>query len=474
MAGQSPDGVAPVEELARWQRLYVGILLEGRSPGEMVDRHPELAPLWRWGRDSQYGRPSLFYRQLQQLDLATAWSRVKVPTLAVWGSEDAVMSREESERIVSLVNRGLPAQAERARLVVVAGADHGLRRGTGPYAGEVGDRVVAFVRRVTGQAPERAAAEATGKRVEALLTAMGGRAVWAGMTGMEVTAQHEELRREWAYRSTIRNDFREPSVDITRDGPGFQQRVELQGQRAWKTEAGPRKELDAETARSEWLWWESNVYRTLARLAARDPALRSEWEGDRLVVYRPDHTVLNWLRPAADGSLREFGTRIDAPGVLFGPLKTSASGARYPAWTAWPSGLMRALDQAVQFNQPGVSQQAQDPRCWHADAPLERAIGYCQVVRQGRTLRVSAGGDMPSAVRQVYAQLRSILQAQGVGAAQVLRENVYTTDIEAFKAATAGRRAFYGDTLPAASWVQVSRLYLPEFVVEVELEAASP
>lgn len=158
-----PAGTEPINErVAKWQRLYAGMLMDGHTPGEMTDHHPELAPLWRWSRDGQYGRPIRFYQQLQRLDLAAVWSRVKVPTLAVWGSRDDVMSREESERLVALINRGRPAPAEPARLVVVPGASHDLMRPTGAatgtpgevYAAEVGDQVVAFVRRVTGQPTE--------------------------------------------------------------------------------------------------------------------------------------------------------------------------------------------------------------------------------------------------------------------------------------------------------------------------------
>lgn len=115
--------------------------------------------------------------------------------------------------------------------------------------------------------------------------------------------------------------------------------------------------------------------------------------------------------------------------------------------------------------------------CWHADAELERQIGYCQALRDGRHLHISgvaAGGDMASAVASVYQQLQDILDRSGNHSARVLRETVFTTDLDAFKQAAAPRRKFYGDNLPAASWVQVQRLYLPEFVVEVELLAALP
>ena len=58
--------------------------------------------------------------------------------------------------------------------------------------------------------------------------------------------------------------------------------------------------------------------------------------------------------------------------------------------------------------------------------------------------------------------------------ANVVKENVFATDLDAFIQNREIRKEFYGPTLPAASWVQVQRLYLPSFVVEIELTAEYP
>ena len=55
-----------------------------------------------------------------------------------------------------------------------------------------------------------------------------------------------------------------------------------------------------------------------------------------------------------------------------------------------------------------------------------------------------------------------------------MKENVYTTDLDAFKASKELRKTYYADSLPAATWVQVQRLYLPSLVLEVELTAEYP
>jgi 2-iminobutanoate/2-iminopropanoate deaminase len=115
--------------------------------------------------------------------------------------------------------------------------------------------------------------------------------------------------------------------------------------------------------------------------------------------------------------------------------------------------------------------------CFHRSERIETEIGYCQAVRSGSTLFVSgvAGeGSMDSAVHSVYDRLRQTLAANGLSFADVVKENVYATDLDAFIGTKEIRKDYYGSVLPAATWVQVQRLYLPSFVVEIELTAVYP
>ena len=78
---------------------------------------------------------------------------------------------------------------------------------------------------------------------------------------------------------------------------------------------------------------------------------------------------------------------------------------------------------------------------------------------------------MAAAIRSVYKRLEDTLKANGLSFADVVKENVYATDLDAFIRNKDIRKEFYGRSFPAATWVQVQRLYLPSFVVEVELTA---
>lgn len=116
-----------------------------------------------------------------------------------------------------------------------------------------------------------------------------------------------------------------------------------------------------------------------------------------------------------------------------------------------------------------------------ADVPLERHslgsweadIGFSGVVRDGDTLHVSGiacgGTDMPLAVQTCYRQLNDILQKFGVDSSHVVKETIYTTDMDALIKAIPTRKTFFADAkYPAATWVQVSRLFDRAHLLEVE------
>jgi enamine deaminase RidA (YjgF/YER057c/UK114 family) len=112
--------------------------------------------------------------------------------------------------------------------------------------------------------------------------------------------------------------------------------------------------------------------------------------------------------------------------------------------------------------------------CYHLDASIETEIGYCQAVRVGHTLHISGSvgkGEMPDAIRKAYGELRETLKAYGLDFRDVVKENVYTTDLDAFIRNKDVRKEFYGADFPAATWVQVQRLYTPSLVLEVEVTA---
>lgn len=112
--------------------------------------------------------------------------------------------------------------------------------------------------------------------------------------------------------------------------------------------------------------------------------------------------------------------------------------------------------------------------CFHANPAVEIDIGYCQAIRTGNSLHISGSvgaGDMPAAMHKAYDTIRKTLAAHGLDFHNVVKENVYATDLDAFIHNKDIRKEYYGTDFPAATWVQVQRLYLPAFVVEIEVTA---
>jgi 2-iminobutanoate/2-iminopropanoate deaminase len=108
---------------------------------------------------------------------------------------------------------------------------------------------------------------------------------------------------------------------------------------------------------------------------------------------------------------------------------------------------------------------------------VEKEIGYAQAVRIGETLYISGSvgaGEMPIAMRQAYNELKQTLATHGLDFRNVVKENLYTTDLDAVKTNKDIRKEYYGEEYPAATWVQVQRLYSPKLIIEVELVAVFP
>ncbi len=109
--------------------------------------------------------------------------------------------------------------------------------------------------------------------------------------------------------------------------------------------------------------------------------------------------------------------------------------------------------------------------------PWENEIGYAQAVRVGNTLHISGSvgaGPMDQAIDQAFGTIRRTLAHYGLDFRHVVKETAYTTDIEALKAAKEVRKKYYGTDFPAGTWVQITRLFEPEFVLEVEVIAVFP
>ncbi len=152
------------------------------------------------------------------------------------------------------------------------------------------------------------------------------------------------------------------------------------------------------------------------------------------------------------------------------------------------SGLVSALLvlTACQRETPADAPVQRVKQVFHLNA-YEKDFGFSQAVLVDKTLYVSgslaadengrlvAPGDMAGQMRAAYANIKKTLAAHGASFDEVVKETIYTTDMDAFLKASDLRFEFYDkERLPTTSWVQVQRLVDPGFLVQIEVVAELP
>lgn len=184
-------------------------------------------------------------------------------------------------------------------------------------------------------------AETGPERADRLLAAMGGREAWANVRFVHVEAQHDQLNVRDPFTNRIWNDFTRPRVRIEARNDAIDVRRVIAGGAGAARRGGVRRELTAEEVAGEERWWEANIYRTLHRLAAGDPALTPRAVGEhRLEIFLPDGRRLNWFLLNPRGEPHQFGTWDSEQGTGMGPL-AGQGGVKYPAWGVVPDGSWR-------------------------------------------------------------------------------------------------------------------------------------
>ena len=115
---------------------------------------------------------------------------------------------------------------------------------------------------------------------------------------------------------------------------------------------------------------------------------------------------------------------------------------------------------------------------------IEKQMGFAAIVQTDNTLRLSGvvsvdeqmqvvgAGDMAAQITQVYDIIEKVLAMNQATFANVVNEMIFVTDIAALAEAASVRAARYADCAPPASTaVQVSALFFPEAMIEVQVTA---
>lgn len=115
---------------------------------------------------------------------------------------------------------------------------------------------------------------------------------------------------------------------------------------------------------------------------------------------------------------------------------------------------------------------------FNLDKAGEDEVGYAQAIRVGSTIYISGsvgdGDDMRSQLRRADGSISKSLAMYGATFQNVVKENIFTTDLEEMIKQKDVRGDFYKGDWPAASWLGVKRLYVPGLLVQVEVIAELP
>jgi enamine deaminase RidA (YjgF/YER057c/UK114 family) len=113
----------------------------------------------------------------------------------------------------------------------------------------------------------------------------------------------------------------------------------------------------------------------------------------------------------------------------------------------------------------------------------EKTYGYSHAVKIGDDLLISGAVSMDSAgnptaignleiqMKNCYEDLRNVLAHYGYSFDDVVVENIFTTNMAEFLKQSGYRNSIYKKNFPTGTWLEVKGLALPEFMIEIELEA---
>jgi enamine deaminase RidA (YjgF/YER057c/UK114 family) len=114
---------------------------------------------------------------------------------------------------------------------------------------------------------------------------------------------------------------------------------------------------------------------------------------------------------------------------------------------------------------------------------VEKQYGYTHAVKIGNDIKISGAvsmddegnptaiGDLAQQMKNAYDDLDKVLKHYGCTFDDVVVENIFTTDMPEFLKQSGYRSEIYKKQFPTGSWLGVKELALPEFMIEIELEA---
>ena len=188
---------------------------------------------------------------------------------------------------------------------------------------------------------------------EKMLERLGGRAAWANLRNTINGSQQNRAGEPTVVYAVITMDFERPRFRIETTAQDLHLIRVIDGKDSWRLRrSGKIEDVPDDLYASEMDWYAAHLYRTIHRIASRDPSLSLAIGSDgRLEVSSNDKRLL-WFKLDAKGEPFAFGVRDDDVGSLSGPWDFVKDGIHHPRWVSNPDGSWRAAVQALDINVP--------------------------------------------------------------------------------------------------------------------------
>jgi hypothetical protein len=213
--------------------------------------------------------------------------------------------------------------------------------------------VLVFLLALLGTVANGADVPAANKAADKMLKALGGRKAWAELRNTINGSVQNRVDEPTVVYAVITMDFQKPRFRIETTARDLHLIRVVDGDKSWRLRrSGNIEDVPQELIESELRWYGAHLYRTIHRIAARDPEISLGLDDQgRLEVFAGGERIL-WFRLDAKGEPYAFGAYDDEVGSLSGPWSFHQDGIRHPIWTSSSDGTWRAALKTLGVNVP--------------------------------------------------------------------------------------------------------------------------